>query len=56
MPKMKNDSYVECQKCGDKIPKNTHKKLVYCKCETIAVDGCEYYTRIIGNEGTYKIV
>ena len=35
---------------------NTHKKLTWCKCEKIAVDGCEYYVRIIGNDGDYKMV
>jgi inhibitor of KinA sporulation pathway (predicted exonuclease) len=45
--KLKRGTYYECLKCGDKIYYNTDKKMVYCKCEAIAIDGCEHYTRII---------
>ncbi len=35
---------------------NTHKKLTACKCKAIYVDGCEYYVRVGGNEGDYKVI
>lgn len=54
--KPKKGVYIECLKCGDKIYYDTDKKMTYCKCEAIAVDGCEFYTRIIGNEKDYKSV
>lgn len=28
----------------------------YYKCKTIAVDGCEDYIRVIGNEEDYKVI
>ena len=31
-----------------KIPADTHKKLIHCTCGAIAIDGCEYYVRVIG--------
>jgi len=52
----KKQIYYKCTHCGDEVFCNTHKKLTYCKCEKIAIDGCEYYVRIIGDEGDYKIV
>ena len=35
---------------------NTHKSMTYCKCGKIAIDGCEYYVRVNGNEGDWKII
>jgi len=52
----KKQIYYKCMHCGDEIFWNTHKKLTWCKCEKTAVDGCEYYVRIIGNDGDYKMV
>lgn len=46
--------YFECRKCGDKLPGDTGKKMTYCKCEAIAIDGCQFYTRIIGEEKDWK--
>ena len=54
--KTKKEIHYRCKKCGDEIYWNTHKKLVHCKCDKISVDGCEYYVRINGNEGDYKII
>ena len=48
--KAKGETYYKCTHCGDEIFWNTHKKLTYCKCKKIWVDGCEYYVRIGGNE------
>ncbi len=52
----KKETYYRCMRCGDKIYWNTHKNLTFCKCKKIAIDGCEYYVRIIGNKEDYKII
>jgi len=52
----KKEIYYKCTQCGDEIYWNTHKNLTFCKCKRIAIDGCEYYVRINGNEGDYKII
>jgi hypothetical protein len=60
--KTKKEVYYKCKKCGDEIYWNTHKKMTFCKCESVGVDGCEYYVRLIGNRDDreevtrYKIV
>ena len=54
--KIKKEVYVKCKKCGDEIFSNTRKKMTYCKCESVAVDGCDYYIRIIGDENNYKTI
>ena len=48
--------YYKCAHCGDEIFWNTHKKLTFCRCNKIAVDGCEYYIRLIGNSEDYKMI
>lgn len=48
--KQKTETYYKCVKCGDEIYWNTHKKMTFCKCGSLGVDGCEYYVRLIGNE------
>ncbi len=56
MPKkFKKEVYYRCKKCDNEIYWNTHKKMTYCKCGAIAIDGCEYYVRINGNENDYEI-
>lgn|GEM_PF-399631 len=55
--KMKRGLYYECLKCGAKIYHDTNKKMVYCKCKAIAIDGCKHYIRIItppGDKYAYK--
>ncbi len=52
----KKEAYYKCTHCGDEIYWNTHKNLTFCKCKKIAIDGCEFYVRVISNEGDYKIV
>lgn len=52
----KKEAYYKCTRCGDEIYWNTHKNLTFCKCKKIAIDGCEYYVRIIGNKGDYSII
>lgn len=55
-PPSKKEIHYKCARCGDKIYWNTHKKLTFCQCEKIAIDGCKYYVRINGNEDDYKII
>ena len=45
---------IKCKKCGDEIFGDTRKKMTDCKCGAIAVDGCEDYVRVIGDEGDYE--
>lgn len=52
----KKEIFYKCIHCGDEIFWNTHKKLVFCKCNKIGIDGCEFYIRVIGNDGDYKVV
>ena len=54
--KIKKETLIKCRKCGDEIFGDTKKKMTYCKCESIAVDGCEYYIRLIGDEENYEII
>jgi len=54
--KPKYKTYYECLKCGDQIPRDTNKKMTSCKCKAIAIDGCEFYTRIIGDSKDWKSV
>ena len=48
--KTKKETYYRCKKCGDEIYWNTHKKMTFCKCGVLGVDGCKFYVRLIGNE------
>jgi len=52
--KTKKEIYFKCNECADEIYWNTHKELTYCKCGSIAIDGCEYYVRIIGSNEDFK--
>lgn len=51
---------IQCKNCKKKIPSNTNKVLVWCGCvdesKRIGVDGCENYTRILGNNENYNII
>lgn len=51
---IKKMAYIKCRKCSTEIYWNTYKRMTYCKCGAIAVDGCEYYVRLIGNEVDYE--
>ena len=51
-----NGASYKCTHCGDEIFWNTHKKLVYCKCKKIWVDGCEDYVRVGGKEEDRKVI
>ena len=48
--KIKKQTYYKCKKCGDEIFWNTHKQYIECKRGALAVDGCEYYVRLMGDE------
>jgi hypothetical protein len=52
--KPKYEIYFECLKCGDRLPRDTNKKMTPCKCGAIEIDGCEFYTRIIGSKEDWK--
>lgn len=39
----------QCKQCSSVIPANTNKKLIFCKCGKIGIDGCGYYTRVLGD-------
>ena len=49
----KKEFYIKCVKCSDEISSNTHKRMIYCGCKAIYVDGCERYTRIGGDKENY---
>lgn len=53
---MAKETYIKCAKCGDEIFGDTRKKMTYCTCKAIAVDGCEDYIRIIGTNENYEII
>lgn len=48
--KTKKELYFKCAKCGGEIFWNTHKRMIFCQCGALGVDGCEYYVRLIGDE------
>jgi len=50
----KKELYWKCKKCGDEIYSDTHKKLTYCKCGALGVDGCEDYVRLLGDEKNHE--
>ena len=52
----KKGAYWRCKKCGDEIYWNTHKRLIYCKCGAMGVDGCEEYVRLLGEKKDYDEV
>lgn len=46
--------FIKCLKCGNEINSSTQKKLIFCKCGAISVDGCSEYIRINGNKKDYQ--
>jgi len=54
--KSKKQDYWKCKKCGDEIYWNTDKKMIFCKCKAMGVDGCEFYVRLIGKKTDYSQV
>ena len=53
---VKTDTYYKCKKCGDEIFWNTRKEYISCTCGKLAVDGCEYYVRLMGREEDREMV
>jgi len=54
--KTKKQTFIKCKKCGDEIFGDTKKKMTYCKCKSISVDGCEDYVRVNGDKENYEII
>ena len=52
--KTKKITFVRCKKCGDEIFGDTKKKMTYCKCKSICVDGCDDYVRVSGDKKNYE--
>ena len=48
--------YYECKKCSSIIEPDTKKKLVFCKCGAISVDGTLFNSRILGDLNLLKTV
>jgi hypothetical protein len=42
--------YYKCKRCGNSIEPNTDKKLVFCRCGKIGIDGTVSSSRIVGNK------
>ncbi|MBS3063810.1 MAG: hypothetical protein J4203_08180 [Candidatus Diapherotrites archaeon] len=47
---------LKCTHCKQVIEGDLRGTFSPCKCGKIAVDQTEHYTRIIGNDGDYKIL
>ena len=50
------ECYIKCNKCNTEIKNNTNGVCTPCKCGAIAVDGNEYYVRIIGNTENWSSI
>ena len=40
---------IKCKKCGDIIESKSRHDFVWCKCQSVAVDGGKDYLRRVGN-------
>lgn len=45
---------IKCKKCGDVIDGEFKGRLIWCACESCAIDETEYYARIIGEQEDYE--
>jgi len=54
--KTKKETYYKCTHCKDEIFWNTNKKVTYCKCKKIWVDGCKDYVRVGGDKKDYEVI
>lgn len=50
------ETCIHCKKCGSLINVDTDSQYIPCACGAIAVDGNKYYTRVIGNMGTWEFI
>ena len=48
--------FIRCKVCGSCINVDTGSDYIECACGAIAVDGNEFYTRIIGKEENWEHV
>ena len=48
--------YYRCKKCLTALPANTLKKLIFCKCGKVGIDGNFEYSRIVGDKNYLEIV
>ena len=46
--------YIKCKVCGSCINPDTKSQYIECACGAIAVDGNEFYVRIIGEEKNWE--
>ena len=46
----------KCTQCKQVSEGDLRGTFIHCRCGKIAVDQTEHYTRIIGNDGDYKIL
>ncbi len=53
---IKKVTYIKCKKCGTEIFQNAHKKMTPCQCGVVEVDGCDEYTKVIGNDKDCKFI
>lgn len=47
---------IKCKKCGDIVDGGYKGRLVWCSCESCAIDETEYYARIMGDREDYEII
>jgi hypothetical protein len=52
--KARKSLHYSCKLCGTFIPANTGGSFTRCDCGTIAVDGTEFYTRLIGEKAMFS--
>jgi len=48
--------YCKCKTCGDEIFSDTKKVMTWCGCGAMGIDGCEEYTRIIGDKDNSEMI
>ena len=53
---VKLEDAVYCKKCGSYIRMDTGYDYIPCACGAIAVDGGEFYCRIIGQHNDWEII
>jgi hypothetical protein len=56
MNKTQKKIYWKCKTCGNEIYFDTGKVMTWCKCGAMGIDGCEHYTRIIGDKENFEMV
>lgn len=49
-------SAIKCKKCGDIIFSKHRHDMVWCKCNTVAIDGGQDYLRITGEPTNFELL